>query len=115
MQHKLDVYLWQMRDIGDEIVAFTATKTHEQYLQDRALRLIIERLFTILGEAMVRVRLNFPEAYAELADAPKVIQFRNLLAHRYDAIDDAQVWRIVEHYLPPLLREVNLLIERMEQ
>ena len=112
MQHKLDIYLWEMREIGNEIVAFTGTKTLEQYLEDRSLRLIVERLFTIFGEAMVRIRVNFPDAYAQLADAPKVIQFRNLLTHRYDVVDDAQVWRIVEHYLPPLLREVDRLIER---
>ena len=115
MRHNLDIYLSQLSDTGTEIVAFTQGKTLERYLHDRALRLIVERLFTIFGEAMVRVRLHFPEAYAQLADAPKVVQFRNLLTHRYDLVDDAQVWRIVEHYLPPLLHEVNLLMERMEQ
>ena len=114
MQHKLDVYLSQLRDAGTELLAFTAGRTLQQYLQDRALRLIVERLFIILGEAMVRVRVNFPETYARLEDAPRVVQFRNFLTHRYDVVDDTQVWRIVEHYLPPLLDEVNLLLDKME-
>lgn len=42
------------------------------------------------------------------------IDFRNRLAHRYDDIDNAHVWRIIRDTLPPLLAEAEQLLLEAE-
>jgi uncharacterized protein with HEPN domain len=105
MPHKLSVSLWDMQGVMDEIAEYTAGKTLADYLNNRQLRRSVERCFIILGEALVRVREDFPQAHAEIMHATKAIGFRNHLVHRYDVVDDEEVWKIVEVSLP-LMRDV---------
>ncbi|MBL7805464.1 MAG: DUF86 domain-containing protein [Saprospiraceae bacterium] len=43
----------------------------------------------------------------------RIIDFRNLLIHGYDGIDDVQVWAVIKNHLPILKNEVaSLLSER---
>jgi uncharacterized protein with HEPN domain len=111
MPRKLEVSLWDIKNTGEEILEYTSGKTLADYLQNRQLRRSVERCFTIIGEAMVRVRQDFPSAYARLVDSTKVVNFRNHLVHRYDVVDDEEVWKLVEASLPLLLAEVSRIIE----
>lgn len=40
----------------------------------------------------------------------EIIDFRNLLIHTYDTIDDGRVWLIVQRALPVLKAEVEALL-----
>src|SRR5580700_11112566 len=115
MPHKLDVFLWDVKDAGEEILEYTSGKTLADYLADRQLRRSVERCFTIMGEAMVRIRLDFPADHAKSVDATKVNGFRNHIVHRYDVVDDEEVWKIVEVSLTVLLAEVSRILEAMKQ
>jgi uncharacterized protein with HEPN domain len=41
-----------------------------------------------------------------LENARKIVGFRNLLIHAYDAVDSSMIWTIIQRYLPPLKEEV---------
>jgi uncharacterized protein with HEPN domain len=45
-----------------------------------------------------------------ISEYRRIISFRNVLIHGYDAISDAVVWDIVQNKLPILQREVDALI-----
>ena len=108
MQRKLDVSLWNVMEAGQEILE---GKTLTDYLSDRQLRRSGERCYTIMGEAMVRIRDQFPADHARLVAAAKLLGFRNHLVHRYDVVDDEEVWKVTERSLPFLLSEAARMLE----
>lgn len=114
MPHKIDAHLWDIPDVGSEILEYTAGKTRNDYLQDRQLRRSVERCFTIVGEVLVRIRMEFPEDHARIVAGSKAIGFRNHLHHRYHVVNDDEVWAIVEVSLPLLLKEVKEMLETRE-
>lgn len=86
-------------------------KTRKDYLRDRALRAIVERQFITIGEALTRVRDRHPSIHAQITDARKMIEFRNLLVHAYDYVNDDRVWFIVERHQPVLRQEIAVLLK----
>jgi uncharacterized protein with HEPN domain len=46
-----------------------------------------------------------------LPELPKVISFRNRLAHGYDRVDNALVWEIIEQSLPAFLSAIERLLD----
>ncbi len=70
--------------------------TFELYETSWLMKSAVERQFTILGEALVRVRdLELP-IYGRFPDAAKIIGLRNIIVHGYDAVDPRVLWSIVE-------------------
>lgn len=96
----------------------TSVQQIEEYLGDRRVftefesnrmqRKAIEREFEIIGEAMRRLLELEPEI--PITDKRRVIDFRNRLAHAYDAIENAAVWGIIVNHLPVLKTEVQQLL-----
>lgn len=46
----------------------------------------------------------------EIRDYQRIIGFRNILAHGYDAIDQHLVWDAVKNHLTPLSEDVERLM-----
>lgn len=79
----------------------------DQYAADEDLQLIVERLFTILGEAAVRLQRHHPDVAAQLPRLRGPIAFRNFLIHVYDAIEHPKVWTIIREDVSPLIDEIK--------
>jgi uncharacterized protein with HEPN domain len=76
------------------------------------LRSAVERQFITIGEALNKLLKRQPDLESRIANARKIIDFRNLLTHGYMSISDAIVWDIVQSDLPQLQQElVQLLAE----
>lgn len=114
MSHKIKPYLWDTLSAGNEILTFTTGKSLADYKSDRLLQLAMERCFITIGEAMVRIRIGYPDEFAKLPEARKVVDFRNVLTHNYDAISDEDVWNIIQVHLAPLLHQVQTLLDRIK-
>lgn len=76
----------------------------ENYTAKRA----VEREFEIIGEALNRLHKIDPDL--QVTGKRRIIDFRNLLIHGYDGIDDVQVWAIIQNHLPILQKEVDALL-----
>ena len=48
---------------------------------------------------------------ARIGDYRQIIAFRNVLIHGYDLVDHALVWSVIENQVPPLLRDIESLLE----
>lgn len=94
------------------VTQFAEGKTRKDYETDLLLRSAIERQLQILGEALIRLRRVDPESVDQISRAREIVGFRNVVVHAYDQVSESVVWSIVEHYLPPLLRELQTLLER---
>ena len=88
-----------------------ADKTFDDYTNDINTRLAVERLFSIIGEAMNGLARHDPSSAEKITAYPRIIAFRNILIHRYSQVDNEIVWDIAQSYLPTLLHEVTTLLE----
>lgn len=106
-------------DIGSAaefIFAFIEGKSFTDYEREALVRSAVERQFTIIGEALTRLRSADPEVLNEITEHQKIIGFRHRLAHGYDEdIDNEEVWRIIQASLPKLNAEVRGLLAPIDE
>ena len=105
-------YLADIQAAAERIQRFTKDKTFEQYRGNELLRSAVERQFTIVGEALAQLDRDDPAIAAAVPDRPKIIAFRNILVHRYAAVDDRIVWGVIETHLASLRKAVEELLAR---
>lgn len=96
------------------IGAFTAGRTLHDYKADLMLRSAVERQFEILGEALARALRLDPELQTRLPASHGAIDFRNVIAHEYDALSAATVWDIARNELPGLDGDATAELARLE-
>lgn len=104
----------RLRDVveaTDEILSFTEGKTFEDYQNDRGLRLIVERLFEIIGEAINQAIIDEPELDEAIPEARRVVGMRNRIIHGYDVVRHDIVWDSVQHQVRPLRDRVLAVLD----
>ena len=111
MQPESPKHLEDIRDAATFVIEVARKRTLEQYIEDRLARQAVERNFEIIGEALNRLGRADPDTAARIPDLPRIIAFRNILAHAYDSIDHEIVWGLIQTDLPELLAEVQLLLK----
>jgi uncharacterized protein with HEPN domain len=99
------------RSACDEIVAFTDGKTLDDYRSDRGLRLIVERLFEILGEALNLAWQEDAKLSEQIPDLREIVGMRHRIIHGYDLIRDDVLWDTVQNDIPSLRGHINHLLE----
>ena len=92
-----------------EIGAFVEGKSLAELQSDRALQLILEREFEILGEAFYRLRNADPDLFEIIPNAHRIIGMRNIIAHGYDSVDYEILWDAATCETGPLRAAVERL------
>lgn len=90
---------------------FSANSTREQYRDDLSLQLIIERLFILIGEALVRIERSDQDVADQIPEYRRIIGLRNRVVHEYDEIDNDILWDIVVTRAPLLSHAVSTLLD----
>jgi uncharacterized protein with HEPN domain len=111
MDNRTREWLQDILDQANEIQSFTVGLTFQTYQLDRKTQAAVERKFEIIGEALNRIRAADEELLENIRDCRRIISFRNILAHGYDAIEDRIVWGIIESDLGTLLEDVGTLLK----
>lgn len=96
------------------VQSFTQSRSFEDYVNDPMLRSAVERQFEIMGEALSKLAKIDPQVAGKVPDYRKIISFRNVLIHGYDAVLDEVVWGLVETKLPDLLKTIEKLLAAEE-
>lgn len=96
--------------IGD----FISGRTLADYEADLMLRSAVERQFQILGEALARALRQDPELDTRLPASRGAIDFRNVIAHGYDALSAATVWDIASNELSGLAADAAAELARLD-
>jgi uncharacterized protein with HEPN domain len=108
MPYKIEKLLQDVRLSCTEIADFIDDVSFEDFQEDRMLQLAIEREFGIIGEALYRLeRIEEDTLSSKIPEYRKVIDFRNVIAHGYDIIDEAAMWDFAENRVPELLEKVE--------
>ena len=103
-----------MRDTVREAVSLTKNKSHDGLAKDRVLNLALTRLLEVLGEAANRVPVEMRSKYSKLP-WQQIIGLRNKLIHAYDQVDIEVLWEIISEDLPPLSKQLDLIIENWDK
>jgi uncharacterized protein with HEPN domain len=92
------------------LVVWSRGRTDPTCKKDRILELALVRLIEIVGEAAARVS---PEGCRKYSGVPwpQIIGMRNRLVHGYDQVDLDVLWDTIEHDLPPLVSELERILE----
>jgi uncharacterized protein with HEPN domain len=110
MQPDLPARLQHILDAGEMIQQITAGKTFDDYEREVVLRYAVERLFSIIGEALREAARLDPFVQDRVTSFRKIVDFRNILVHGYASVYDESVWQRIVDDLPLLLREVRALL-----
>jgi uncharacterized protein with HEPN domain len=110
-RHDPRAYVFDVLKAIGYIQQFAEGQSLEIYENNLLLRSGIERQFEIIGEALRRLTTANPA----VPEIPKIISFRNQLAHGYDTIDNEVVWRAIDEDLPKLRLEMELLMVEYSQ
>lgn len=104
--------LLDARAAAGDIISFTTSLTLDMYQQDYQLRLAVERLITIVGEAMAYALRFDNELKKRIPDAQSSIEIRNRIIHGYDSVDNAIVWSASTVSIPILLEQINEVLNK---
>ena len=102
--------LYDINHAAGQMIWFTEGKTLDDYLDDLLLRSAVERQFEIIGEGVSRLGRQDRETLERMTGYQEIIRFRNLIAHEYDRLENAQVWEIVERDITILYEETTALL-----
>ena len=109
-QHDDMVRLRHMVETAREAVAMIEDKEMADLRSERMLELSLIRLIEVAGEAAARVTHG---GQAEYRSIPwqQVVGMRNRLIHGYDQVDLHILWDTIEIDLPPLITELEKILE----
>ena len=109
-QHDDMVRLRHMLETAREAVAMIEGKERSDLRSERMLELSLIRLIEVFGEAAARVT---HEGQAKYPSIPwhQVVGMRNRLIHGYDQVDLHILWDTIEIDLPPLITELEKILE----
>ena len=105
-----EAHLSDIVESCDAVAAAIDGLTLSAYEKNRLVRSSVEREFIIIGEAVGALSRIAPEIFASIPHARRIVDFRNLLTHEYQTVDDAVVWVIAERDAPTLRRECSRLL-----
>jgi len=102
-------YLWDMLEAARNALEFTTGATYHQYLQDKKIRLAVERAVEIIGEAATKVSKKFRDAHPEIA-WQMIINQRHVIVHEYGELEDELIWKVATVSAPELISKLEKLI-----
>ena len=110
MQREVKKYLYDMHEACALVLEFIQGKSWRQYESDACLRSAVERQCQVLGEALWQLDKTWPEVARRVSNHRDIINFRHVLVHGYDKVDDEVVWGIAKTKILPLQVEVERLL-----
>jgi len=108
------VYVGHIRDAMQDALRFTAGLNQDQFTADQRTTYATVRALEIVGEAAKRI----PDQIRALDSTipwRKMAGMRDVMIHRYEEVDLAEVWNIVQGDLEEMLPRLERLQRRLEQ
>ena len=104
------IRLRHMVDAGREAMSSVQGRARADLARDRIWTLGLVKCVEIIGEAAAHIRKDTQDKYPQIP-WPQIIAMRNRLVHAYFDIDLDQVWKAVTQDLPPLIAELERILQ----
>ncbi len=111
-KHDPRVTLQQLREAAQQATDLCSMHTLAEIEVDWIKRLAFERCFEIVGEAIKRLPRELRERYAE-HDWRGAAGTRDRIAHGYDWVDHAVLWKAVHNKFPGLFATTELMLAEL--
>jgi uncharacterized protein with HEPN domain len=109
MSRDYDVYLDDILGAIEKIAAFTAGLSLDQFAEDAKTLDAVVRNLEIIGEAAKNIPEQTRSKSAQI-EWRKLAGLRDILIHRYFAIDVHIIWDVVQNRLPLLRKQVEEIL-----
>lgn len=103
---KDNIYLEEIKEFCEKVIAFTADVKYESFCNDEKLQLATVKLIENIGEASKRLSSRTRENYPDV-DWKKAMAMRDRLVHNYMDVDLAIVFDVATHEIPLLLKQLQ--------
>ncbi len=114
MTRSREKYLFDIIDSCQYLEELTSDADIDRYESNRMFRSAIQRELQIVGEAVMQLNALDPKTAECITEYKRIIGFRHVLVHGYDAIDPEIVWHVVTAKLPNLHAEARTLLEELK-
>lgn len=104
--------IWDAVEACRRIAEFVEGKSRADFEASALLRSAVERQLEIIGEALNKASVAWPQLAFDVPEIPRIVGLRNRLIHGYDVVDDELVWDVVVSKVAPLHA---LLSDRLAQ
>jgi uncharacterized protein with HEPN domain len=111
MQLEVKKCLFDILEASKSIEEYATGLDYRGYLADGMLQAAVERKFEIIGEALNRIKKLENSILGSISEHERIIGFRNVITHGYDAIDPDIVWAAIQNHLPKLSEEIQDLLK----
>jgi len=108
---RTEITLRQMADYAGEAYSLVQGKNRGDLDSNRLLNLSVVHLLEIVGEAASRIPKEDRARYPQIPWS-QIVNLRNRLVHGYDTINLDIVWEIATQDLPPLIAELEKILEK---
>jgi len=109
-QHDDGVRLQHMLNYSRKAISMIQGRVRADLIADEMLSLALTRVVEIIGEAAARVSPAVQKNCSSIP-WPQIIGLRNRLIHGYDAVDLDILWNIIKNDLPPLIDQLERIVE----
>lgn len=110
MERDVNTHLFDVVENCNRITEFVGKIDFETYSRNELVKSAVERRFINIGESLSRLKQTDLNIFSKIANAQRIIGFRNVLVHGYESISDRLVWGIIEENLPELLATCEELL-----
>jgi uncharacterized protein with HEPN domain len=108
------VRLRHILESAQKAIRFSKGKTRGDLGKDEQLTLALVQLLEIMGEAATKVTTETQNRFPTIPWRA-IIGTRNRLIHGYDQINLDILWAVISDDLPPLVTELQRIIDEAEQ
>ena len=97
---------------AEKISLYITCLTYEEFIANGLVIDAVIRNIEIIGEASNRLPDEYKDKTPEI-DWHKIRGLRNRIVHDYFGIDHDIIWSVINDYLPNLVIQINILLEKL--